>query len=105
MPRLRARTRPRRQLTALAAALSLPLGLTAVGATTAQAADVQCSVDYKTNDWGSGFTAELTLTNRAAAALNGWTLTYAYAGDQKLTNGWSGVWSQSGKNVTVTNAS
>ncbi|WP_306328391.1 glycoside hydrolase family 48 protein [Streptomyces venezuelae] len=105
MPRLRPRTRPRRQLTALAAALSLPLGLTAVGTTTAQAADVRCSVDYKTNDWGSGFTAELTLTNRAAATLNGWTLTYAYAGDQKLTSGWNGVWSQSGKNVTVTNAS
>ncbi|MEV4427474.1 glycoside hydrolase family 48 protein [Streptomyces sp. NPDC053792] len=105
MPRLRPRTRTRRQLTALAASLSLPLGLTAVGATTAQAAAVQCSVDYKTNDWGSGFTAELTLTNRAAEPLNGWTLTYSYAGDQKLTNGWSGVWSQSGKNVTVTNAS
>ncbi|MFI0924768.1 glycoside hydrolase family 48 protein [Streptomyces sp. NPDC021012] len=105
MSRLRPRTRPRRQLTALAAALSLPLGLTAVGATTAQAAAVQCSVDYKTSDWGSGFTAELTLTNRAAEPLNGWTLTYSYAGDQKLTNGWNGVWSQSGKNVTVTNAS
>ncbi|MGA5195780.1 glycoside hydrolase family 48 protein [Streptomyces exfoliatus] len=108
MPRLRPRTslrtRPRLQLTALAAALSLPLGLTAVGATTAQAAAVQCSVDYKTNDWGSGFTAELTLTNRSTEPLNGWTLTYSYAGDQKLTSGWSGVWSQSGKNVTVTNA-
>ncbi|MFJ5136939.1 glycoside hydrolase family 48 protein [Streptomyces sp. NPDC088707] len=105
MPRLRPRTRPRRQLTALVAALSLPLGLTAVGATTAQAADVRCSVDYRTNDWGSGFTAELTLTNRSTTALNGWTLTYAHAGDQKLTNGWSGVWSQAGRNVTVTNAS
>lgn len=105
MPRLRPR-RPRRHLTALTAALSLPLGLLAAGAGagTAQAAAVQCSVDYKTNDWGSGFTAELTLTNRGSAALNGWTLTYSYAGDQKLTNGWNGVWSQSGKNVTVTNA-
>ncbi|WP_031014098.1 glycoside hydrolase family 48 protein [Streptomyces sp. NRRL F-5727] len=105
MPRLTPR-RPRRHLTALTAALSLPLGLLAAGAGagTAQAAAVQCSVDYKTNDWGSGFTAELTLTNRGSEALNGWTLTYSYAGDQKLTNGWSGVWSQSGKNVTVTNA-
>ncbi|KAA6210916.1 glycoside hydrolase family 48 protein [Streptomyces filamentosus] len=105
MPRLRP-PRPRRNLTALTAALSLPLGLLAAGAGagTAQAAAVQCSVDYKANDWGSGFTAELTLTNRGSAALNGWTLTYSYTGDQKLTNGWSGVWSQSGKNVTVTNA-
>ncbi|MEU3607754.1 glycoside hydrolase family 48 protein [Streptomyces sp. NPDC035033] len=105
MPPLR-RRRPHRRLTALTAVLSLPLGLLAAGAGAgpAQAAALQCSVDYKTNDWGSGFTAELTLTNRGTAALNGWTLTYSYAGDQKLTNGWSGVWSQSGKNVTVTNA-
>ncbi|MET9438758.1 glycoside hydrolase family 48 protein [Streptomyces sp. NPDC006551] len=97
---------PRRRrglLTALAAALSLPLGMTAVG-TTAHAAAVQCSVDYKTNDWGSGFTAELTLTNRASTPLDGWTLTYDQTGDQKLTNGWNGTWSQSGKTVTVANA-
>ena len=54
------------------------------GTTPAQAAAVQCSVDYKTNDWGSGFTADLTLTNRGTDAINGWTLTYAYAGNQKL---------------------
>ncbi|MGW6535735.1 glycoside hydrolase family 48 protein [Streptomyces sp. NPDC055051] len=105
MPPLRPR-RPRRHLTAFTAALALPLGLLAAGAGagTAQAAAVQCSVDHKTNDWGSGFTAELTLTNRGSTALNGWTLTYSHAGDQKLTNGWNGVWSQSGRNVTVTNA-
>ncbi|MFI8277513.1 glycoside hydrolase family 48 protein [Streptomyces sp. NPDC085929] len=86
---------------ATAVALSLPLGLTAVGATTAAAAAVQCSVDYKTNDWGSGFTAELTLTNRSATALDGWNLTYDYSGNQQLTNGWNGVWTQSGKSVRV----
>ncbi|MGW2997287.1 cellulose binding domain-containing protein, partial [Streptomyces sp. NPDC001193] len=93
----------RKLLTASATALSLslPLGLTAVGATTAAAAAVQCSVDYKTNDWGSGFTAELTLTNRSATALDGWNLTYDYSGNQQLTNGWNGVWTQSGKSVRV----
>ncbi|KAF2776274.1 Exoglucanase B [Streptomyces sp. OM5714] len=74
------------------------------GSTPAQAAALQCSVDYRTNDWGSGFTAELTLTNRGSDAIDGWTLTYSYAGDQKLSNGWNGTWSQSGKNVTVKNA-
>ncbi|MFI5980317.1 glycoside hydrolase family 48 protein [Streptomyces sp. NPDC051555] len=93
----------RRMLTASAAALSLslPLGLTAVGATTAVAAGVRCSVDYKTNDWGSGFTAELTLTNRSATTLDGWTLTYDHSGNQQLTNGWNGIWSQSGRTVRV----
>ncbi|MER7518393.1 glycoside hydrolase family 48 protein [Streptomyces sp. NPDC126499] len=101
------RSRPRRargSLAALAAVLALPAGLLAAGPP-AQAAAVQCSVDYRTNDWGSGFTAELTLTNRATTPLDGWTLSYAYAGDQKLSNGWNGTWSQSGRTVTVTAAS
>ncbi|NEA49192.1 glycoside hydrolase family 48 protein [Streptomyces sp. SID10815] len=96
---------PRRLWTAVAAALALPATMLATGSTTAQAASVACSVDYKTNDWGSGFTADLTLTNRGTDALNGWTLTYGYSGNQKLTNGWNGSWSQSGQSVTVKNAS
>ncbi|MCQ9130056.1 glycoside hydrolase family 48 protein, partial [Streptomyces hilarionis] len=81
------------------------LAMLSTGTTPAQAAGVQCNVDYKTNDWGSGFTAELTVTNRGTDAINGWTLTYAYAGNQKLSNGWNGSWSQSGQQVTVSNAS
>ncbi|MFD5794298.1 glycoside hydrolase family 48 protein [Streptomyces diastatochromogenes] len=95
----------RRWWTAALAALALPLTMLATGTTAAQAATVQCSVDYKTNDWGSGFTADLTITNRGTAAIDGWTLTYGYTGNQKLTNGWNGTWSQSGQTVTVQNAS
>jgi hypothetical protein len=103
-PRRRRRV-TRRLWTAVVAALALPVSMLATGTTPAQAATVQCSVDYKTNDWGSGFTADLTLTNRGTDAINGWTLTYAYAGNQKLSNGWNGTWSQSGSAVSVTNAS
>ncbi|GGN87653.1 cellulose 1,4-beta-cellobiosidase [Streptomyces albiflavescens] len=103
-PRRRRRT-ARRLWTAVVAALALPLATLATGTTPAQAATVQCSVDYKTNDWGSGFTADLTITNRGTDAINGWTLTYDYTGDQTLTNGWNGTWSQSGKTVTAKNAS
>lgn len=99
------RSRRRRLWTSLIAALALPLGLAAVGSPSADAAVVLCSVDYKsTNDWGTGFTADLTLTNRGSAPLDGWTLTYSYAGNQKLGNGWNGSWSQSGTAVTVKNA-
>ncbi|MFC8095725.1 glycoside hydrolase family 48 protein [Streptomyces sp. NPDC057301] len=91
--------------TAAATVFALPLSMLATGTTTANAASVQCSVDYKTNDWGSGFTADLTLTNRGTAAIDGWTLTYDYAGNQKLANGWNGSWSQAGRTVTVKNAS
>jgi hypothetical protein len=105
MPRGRpfsTRKRLRRLVTAVAAALSLPLAMTAAGGGTVAHADtLQCSVDYSANDWGSGFTANATITNRGTAAISGWTLTYAYAGNQTLQSGWNGTWSQSGKNVTV----
>ncbi|MFD5401529.1 glycoside hydrolase family 48 protein [Streptomyces griseorubiginosus] len=94
----------RRVWIATATALALPLSLLATGATTAQAAAVQCSVDYKTNDWGSGFTTDVTITNRGTDTIDGWTLTYAYTGNQKLMNGWNGTWSQSGQNISVKDA-
>ncbi|MFJ3304038.1 glycoside hydrolase family 48 protein [Streptomyces sp. NPDC086549] len=94
----------RRLWTAVVAALALPLSMLATGATPAQAATVQCSVDYRTNDWGSGFTADLTITNRGTDTISGWTLTYGYTGNQKLVNGWNGTWSQSGQSITVQNA-
>ncbi|MFF0792998.1 glycoside hydrolase family 48 protein [Streptomyces spiralis] len=103
-PRRRRRV-TRRLWTAVVAALTLPTTMLATGSTAAHAAGLQCSVDYKTNDWGSGFTADLTITNRGTDAINGWTLTYAYSGNQKLSNGWNGSWSQSGQSVTVKNAS
>ncbi|MEU1000336.1 glycoside hydrolase family 48 protein [Streptomyces tibetensis] len=100
----RQRSGIRRVWAAVAVAFALPLSMLATGTTTANAAAVRCSVDYKTNDWGSGFTVDLTVTNRGTAAIDGWTLTYGYAGNQKLSNGWNGTWSQSGKTVTVKNA-
>ena len=104
-PPPRRRGAVRRLWTAALAALALPLTMLSSGSTPAQAAALQCSVDYKTNDWGSGFTVDLTLTNRGTDVIDGWTLTYAYAGNQKLGNGWNGTWSQSGKDITVRNAS
>lgn len=94
----------RRFWTAVVAALALPLTMLSTGSTPARAAALQCSVDYRTNDWGSGFTADLTITNRGTDVIDGWTLTYGYAGNQKLGNGWNGTWSQSGQSVTVKNA-
>ena len=102
-PRRRRRA-ARRLWTAVVTALALPLTMLGTGTTPARAAALQCSVDYRTNDWGSGFTADLTLTNRGTDGIDGWTLTYAYSGNQKLTNGWSGTWSQSGQSISVRDA-
>ncbi len=68
---------------------------------TASAADFACEVDYSANDWGSGFSANLSITNTGSTATNGWTLTYSYSGNQRLSQGWNGQWSQSGQTVTV----
>ncbi|MEE1782320.1 cellulose binding domain-containing protein, partial [Streptomyces sp. SP17BM10] len=49
------------------------------------------------------FTANLTITDTGTTAIDGWTLGYAYTGDQTLQNGWNGTWTQTGRTVTVTN--
>ncbi len=91
-----------RRLFSLILALVLGIGGLVTAPGTANAS-VRCGVDYTKNDWGSGFTASITLHN-LGDRLDGWTLTYSYTGNQTLTQGWSGNWSQSGKTVTVANA-
>jgi hypothetical protein len=64
-----------------------------------------CKVAYSVNQWQGGFTANLTITNTGTTALNGWNLTFTFPGTQTVTQGWNGVFAQSGANVTITNAS
>jgi hypothetical protein len=93
-----------RPIMALGAGLSLILGAFVATGAPAYAA-VQCQVNYAKNDWGSGFTANITINN-LGDPLTGWTLRYSYSGNQTLqagTAGWGGNWTQSGQNVTVTN--
>ncbi|MEU9196609.1 glycoside hydrolase family 6 protein [Streptomyces hundungensis] len=78
-------------------------GMAAVLPTGAQAASLGCSVNYQANDWGSGFTATVTVSNAGTSAIDGWALTYDYSGNQQLSSGWNGAWSQSGRTVTVKN--
>ena len=110
--RLRARPamrRFRRTITVVAAALLAAFGLAVAGgagAVPAVAATSSCAAAYSVpTDWGSGFTANLTITDNGTAAITGWTVTYTYAGNQTLANGWNGNWTQSGKTVTITNES
>src|SRR5579859_14702 len=108
-----------RTAAAWAAACSLAAGsLVAVGVVAATAATAApgrgaepaaaspvCQVAYTVNsDWGTGFSIAVTITNNGPA-INSWTLGYSYSGNQTLAQGWSGTWTQSGKNITVTNAS
>jgi endoglucanase len=63
-----------------------------------------CAVTYAVaNDWGAGFTANVTIKNNATTNVNGWTLTWTFGGNQQITNLWNGRYSQSGQAVSVTN--
>ncbi len=65
-----------------------------------------CHVTYtKSSEWAGGFVANLTVGNTGTSAINGWTLTYAFPGDQKITNSWNATVTQNGTAVTATNAS
>jgi len=80
-------------------------GLAAIAAAPTANAAAACTATYSVvNDWGSGFQIGLNIT-AGSSALTGWTVSFTFAGNQTLTQGWSGTWSQSGKTVTVTNAS
>ncbi|MGW2573085.1 glycoside hydrolase family 6 protein [Streptomyces sp. NPDC001537] len=98
-----------RTRTALLAALAMVAG--AAGTATAvvpggvSTASVPCTVDYKVqNDWGSGFTAAVTVTNNSAAK-SSWAVKWSYAGNQKITNFWNSKITQSGTAVTAANES
>jgi endoglucanase len=87
------------------AAVALVAGALVALPGAAQAAGVQCQATYAvTNDWGSGFTASVTITN-LGSAWTSWTLGYSYTGNQALSSGWNGTWTQSGRNVTVSSLS
>ncbi|MEY9910294.1 O-glycosyl hydrolase [Catenulispora sp. MAP12-49] len=65
-----------------------------------------CHVDYtRTNEWPGGFTANVTVSNTGTTAINGWTVAWAFPGDQKITNAWSATTTQNGANVSAANVS
>ena len=64
-----------------------------------------CQVLYTPDDWSGGFTGNIQINNTGTSTINGWTLKFTFPGDEKITNTWNGVESQSGEAVTITNES
>lgn len=64
-----------------------------------------CTVSYTTtSEWSTGFVASVTIRNASpSTAIDGWTLTYAFGGDQQITSAWSAKVTQSGAEVTAQN--
>ncbi len=65
-----------------------------------------CHVTYGlTNQWTGGFGTAITIQNTGTAAVNGWSLTWTWAGNQKITQSWNSTYSQTGANAKLTNQS
>ncbi|MDX3110405.1 cellulose binding domain-containing protein, partial [Nonomuraea angiospora] len=57
-----------------------------------------------TGQWGGGFQAEVRVT-AGSSAISGWTVTWAFANGQTVTNAWNATVTSSGSNVTARNMS
>jgi endoglucanase len=63
---------------------------------------LSCKIAYRVqNDWGNGFGTQVTVTNSGSVPVNGWTLAFAFPGEQKITQGWNASWSQTAHDVTA----
>ncbi|GIF72578.1 glycoside hydrolase family 9 protein [Asanoa siamensis] len=89
-----------------AAGNTSPASASVTVTTSAPPAAGACRVAYATNDWGSGFTANITITNTGTTAINGWSLgfTFPHTG-QRVGQGWSATFTQTGAAVTATSLS
>ena len=94
----------RRKLAVLAVASTL-LATAAVATAGRAEAAAGCTAAYTiTSQWPGGFGASVAITN-LGDPVTAWTLTFAFPSGQTVTQLWNGVVSQSGANVTVSNAS
>jgi hypothetical protein len=96
------RTRARTWLGGSATALALLSALIVLPGARADAAP--CQVDYHvTDDWGTGATVQVTVTNNGATTVNGWTLVWAFPGNQTVADIWGATRSQSAADVSAAN--
>ncbi|WP_205302638.1 arabinofuranosidase catalytic domain-containing protein [Nonomuraea montanisoli] len=87
---------------ALAALSTAGVGVAATHG--ASAATVGCQVTYTVNNqWPGGFGADVSVHN-LGDPINGWKLTWSFPAGQAVTQLWNGSYTQSGAQVTVTNA-
>ncbi len=65
-----------------------------------------CKVSYQlASQWAGGLNVNVVVTNHGAVSINGWTLAFTFLGDQKITQLWNGSYTQTGEQVSITNAS
>ena len=67
-----------------AATLGIVLGLATMAAT----ANASCQYVI-TNEWDTGFTGAIRVTNSGTAAVTGWNVAWQYAGGDRITSSWN----------------
>ncbi len=61
-----------------------------------------CRVTYVNNSaWPHGFVATITIANTGSTAINGWTLSFSFGGDQQIGQVWGVKVTQVGRLVTM----
>ncbi|GGS56342.1 PQQ-dependent sugar dehydrogenase [Actinokineospora fastidiosa] len=64
-----------------------------------------CAVDYRlVTQWGTGFHAEVTVTNTGAEPVPAWSLAWSFGDGQRVTQVWNATVRQEGAAVTAGNA-
>ncbi len=83
--------------------IPISIGYSHVRNASAAATSIEpCAVSYQLNQWSTGFTAQVQVANNGAA-LNGWTVTWTFSGNQQITSAWNTQLTQSGAAVTAQN--
>ena len=91
-----------KRLMYLAIVMTFVVALTPVAPASAAPA---CTISYSAqNDWGAGATMNVNIINSGTTAVNGWTLTWTFPGNQQITNLWNASFTQTGRSVSVTDA-
>src|SRR3954447_948425 len=91
-----------RTLSLAATALATAAGFLAVTLPQASAAAAGCQVTYQVSgQWQGGFQGDVAITN-LGDPVSSWTLGFDFpTAAQKVTQGWSATWTQSGAHVTA----
>jgi endoglucanase len=74
--------------------------------TPAAATSSSCHISYTDqNDWGTGFTGSISITNTGSITIQSWSLTWTWPGNQQITSAWNATSSQKGNSVTFSSMS
>ncbi|WP_173156140.1 cellulose binding domain-containing protein [Phytohabitans suffuscus] len=89
--------------------IALPMAVLVAGSLSVAApqpahAAAGCQVTYRVlAGWTTGFVADVTVTN-VGDPVTSWELTWSFSAEERVVTGWSGIFDQSGADVTVSNA-